>query len=86
MLIRSQDKDKIINLQNIGSISIRFVSENGYAIDTTFPGKTGETIAYYFTKEKAIKVLDIIQETYIAEFEELREGVFQMPQYSEVEA
>lgn len=95
MLIRSQDKEKIIILQNVGSISIRIISENGYAIDAIFTGKTGETIAHYFSKEKAIKVLDMIQVTYMNldysrflgnEKIEYYENVFVMPQDEEVKA
>ena len=91
MLIRSQDKEKIIILQNVGSISIRFISENGYAIDAMFTGKTGETIAHYFSKEKAVKVLDMIQEEYQRinikgqrDAIDFKKKVFQMPQDEEV--
>ena len=95
MLIRSQDKEKIIILQNVGSISIRFISENGYAIDAMFTGKTGETIAHYFSKEKAIKVLDMIQNAYVNyqyskwvgyERETVIDCIFEMPQDEEVQA
>ena len=95
MLIRSQDKDKIINLQNIGSISIRFISEDGYVIDTMFPGQTGATIAHYSTEEKAIKVLDMIQNAYADyqyskwvgyERETVIDCIFEMPHDDEVKA
>lgn len=84
MLIRSQDKEKIIILQNVGSISIRFISENGYAIDAMFTGKTGETIAHYFSKEKAIKVLDMISQNYAESEKYIIRRLFQMPQDEEV--
>ena len=90
MLIRSQDKKIIVNLQSIsqfytlrGEVVADFnnADENsGYA-----------TLGVYDNEETAIKVLDIIQENY-KNLEALHCGfgigdcceVFQMPQDSEV--
>lgn len=89
MLIRDQDKEGITIVENIDTIS---VNEDG--IINTYNGTydTRSAIGNYSTKEKAIKVLDMICEHYqncemcrcglrqIAE----TEFVFQMPQDNEV--
>ena len=90
MLIRSQDKTIIVNIDNAFSIAIRDI--NGAA--SIYVGSQGGCciIAEYSTKEKAMKVLDMIQKRY-EEYETERiykEGVFkigtfQMPEDSEVE-
>ena len=61
MLIRSQDKKMIINTDNLDAICI----ENKNAI-SAYSGdiSTRSTIAIYSTEEKAIKVLDMIEEAY----------------------
>ena len=51
MLIRSQDKTVIVNINNVFSIAIRDIN-----------GATA--MAEYSTKAKAMKVLDMIQEAY----------------------
>ena len=63
MLIRSQGKEKIINLQETSCIEIDSEGER-YLITVIFPGRTGRTIAIYSTEEKAIKVLDMIEDAY----------------------
>lgn len=62
MLIRSQDKTIIVNIDNAFSIAIRDI--NGAA--SIYVGSQGGccVIAEYSTKAKAMKVLDMIQEAY----------------------
>lgn len=82
MLIRSQDKRSLLNLDNVTDLSV--VSGN-------------EIIAYYVTNEeyqrigkysdeaKAIKVLDMIQEFYNRyKYDVEMSDTFQMPQDEEV--
>lgn len=100
MLIRSQDKETLINFNNsivvntmvdIGGVTKMFCS---YSCDDY-------VIGHYSSKEKAMKVLDMIQEayseyqimlnfsvSYLHEFKEKTDGfaIFQMPEDSEVEA
>lgn len=87
MLIRSQDK-KILCPFNAMGICPVTIHENEikiqkYKIYTSVHGDEVE-MSEYSTEEKAIKVLDMIQETYIREFKEITEEVYQMPQDSEV--
>lgn len=93
MIIRSQDKKGIVNLNNIDTICIE---KNHCGCDVVcfngireFCSKIGE----YSTEEKAIKVLDMIcnfaddkhYETVVAEMCGGIDGVvFQMPQDCEV--
>lgn len=62
MLIRSQDKRMIVNFDNICTISAfpEKDSEDIYVEDGTGSLMVGR----YSTKEKAMKVLDMIQEAY----------------------
>ena len=89
MLIRSQDKEMIINMAATNHIYVREVYRpSGSLIDIS---SDEMRLGYYSTKEKAIKVLDMIQKRY-EEYETERiykEGVFkietfQMPEDSEV--
>lgn len=84
MLIRSQDKTIIVNIDNAFSIAIRDI--NGAA--SIYVGSQGGCciIAEYSTKAKALKVLDMIQEAY-CEFMSWdgKESAFCMPEDSEVE-
>ena len=88
MLIRSQNKETLVNIETSivlyisGTIGKKYpITSNGYAI------------GFYSTKAKAMKVLDMIQEAY-CEFMAIRNGdmwcgkesAFQMPEDSEVEA
>lgn len=99
MLIRSQDKTIIVNIDNAFSIAIRDI--NGAA--SIYVGSQGSCciIAEYSTKAKAMKVLGMIQDayskyqimlnfsvSYLHEFKEKTDGfaIFQMPEDSEVEA
>lgn len=63
MLIRSQDKRMIVNFDNICTVSAfpEKDSEDIYVEDGTGSLMVGR----YSTKEKAIKVLDMIQEAYV---------------------
>lgn len=63
MLIRSQDKEKIINMTATNRI---YVEEVYRANGNLFDISTDETIlGHYSTKEKAMKVLDMIQDAYM---------------------
>lgn len=79
MLIRSQDKSIVVNMDNVFDIGIRAIN-GGTAIHI---GSSNNccNIAEYSTKEKALKVLDMIQEVYVNGHID-----FQMPADSEVEA
>lgn len=62
MLIRSQDKEMIINMAATNHIYVREVYRpSGNLIDIS---SDEMRLGYYSTKEKAIKVLDMIQEAY----------------------
>ena len=97
MIIRSQDKKTIANIDCIDTITIIgeeiryfYGSENSFGI-----------LGYYSTEEKAVKVLDMIQEMYektlyneyglmatanfyVPPFAFIPPKVFQMPEDSEV--
>ena len=79
MLIRSQNKRMIVNFDNICTVSAfpEKDSEDIYVEDGTGSLMVGR----YSTKEKAIKVLDILQEAYIN-----GHSNYQMPEDSEVGA
>lgn len=84
MLIRSQDKTIIVNIDNAFSIAIRDI--NGAA--SIYVGSQGGCciIAEYSTKAKALKVLDMIQEAYCKFMSwDGKESAFCMPEDSEVE-
>ena len=88
MLIRSQDKHILINMNDVSSLE---VGDDGLRIFAD-EGNTIYEIGKYLNEGKAIKVLGMIQEAY-CEFMEVRnddmwcgkESVFQMPADSEVE-
>lgn len=89
MIIRTQLKRSIVNMCNIDTITI----ENGSDI-LAWNGREKSYLGEYSTEEKAIKVLDMICDSYqyMKECECTRkalgvhapEFVFQMPQDSEV--
>lgn len=98
MLIRSQDKEILINLNTLAGIEIT----KGPVKTTITSYTTGCTylLGEYSTRAKAMKVLDMIQEayseyqimlnfsvSYLHEFKEKTDGfaIFQMPEDSEVE-
>jgi hypothetical protein len=60
MLIRSQDKRILINMNNVSSIEVGDNELRIFAAD----GETIYDLGSYSTKAKAMKVLDMIQEAY----------------------
>lgn len=87
MLIRSQGKRILINMNNVSSIEVGDNELRIFADD----GETIYDLGSYSTKEKAMKVLDMIQEAYERyEYEKVfKTGLtlfetFQMPADSEV--
>ena len=60
MLIRSQDKRILINMNNASSIEVGDNELRIFAAD----GETIYDLGSYSTKAKAMKVLDMIQEAY----------------------
>lgn len=88
MLIRSQDKRILINMNNVSSIEVGDNELRIFADD----GETIYDLGSYSTKAKAMKVLDMIQEAY-CKFMSVKnddawdgkESVFYMPEDSEVE-
>jgi hypothetical protein len=94
MLIRSQDKKSLINMDNVTDLSVVSGSEI-MACYTTDQGY--QRIGKYSDESKAIKVLDMIQDTYTPSAGEVQayidgaipkvvldNRVFQMPQDEEV--
>lgn len=59
MLIRSQDKSQLINLNNIRELRFWECAQGFDITDCVSP------IGHYSTKAKAMKVLDMIQEAYV---------------------
>ena len=95
MLIRSQDKKKLIPIMPLGITEIARSSRgeinrvDGYAIYSYDNANT--ILGNYSTEEKAIKVLDMIEENYVNYAlryggDYSRYAVFQMPQDEEVKA
>ena len=78
MLIRSQDKKSLINMDNVTDLSVvngsEIMTDQGY-----------RCIGKYSDKAKAIKVLNIIQDAYISNSIDGDFPVFQMPTDEEVE-
>ena len=99
MLIRSQDRETLINFNN--SIVVNIMGIEGFMkVVCSYSCKDFIVIGHYSSKEKAMKVLDMIQEayseyqimlnfsvSYLHEFKEKTDGfaIFQMPEDSEVE-
>lgn len=97
MIIRSQDKAFIINFEKVDTVCLGGIEGKSVI---TFTYAQVVTLGEYSTEEKAIKVLDMIQQRYL-EYEKFSGGsinqyssispfafiqpkVFQMPQDSEV--
>lgn len=59
MLIRSQDKIRLINLNNTRELRFWECTQGFDITDCVCP------IGHYSAREKAIKVLDMIQEAYV---------------------
>lgn len=97
MLIRTQNKKQIINFNNYNGVAISYKSECDFGVCAIYELREREIaqveMGNYSSEEKAIKVLDMIQDCYkFKKHEETyHEGVyvyeptFQMPQDSEVE-
>lgn len=77
MLIKSQDKTILVNVDNVFNISVRDI--NGTTVIHIGSPSSCCIIAEYSTKEKAMKVLDMIQEAYVNGHID-----YQMPEDSEV--
>ena len=96
MLIRSQDKKGFINMNTVSQLYVD--ADNNITVDFNNSDDDGfEVIGEYSTEAKAIKVLDMIQDTYTPSDGEVQayidgaipkvvldNRVFQMPQESEV--
>lgn len=92
MLIRSQDRTAIVNLANIDTICLNEDERSIVGYNGSLDSRT--QLGTYSTKEKAIKVLDMIEEACVLPVVEniyaINEkhiyvnSVFQMPQDSEV--
>lgn len=86
MLIRSQDKSRLISLNNTRELRFWECAQGFNITDCVCP------IGHYSTREKAMKVLDMIQEAY-CKFMSVKnddawdgkESVFYIPEDSEVE-
>lgn len=65
MLIRSQDKKLLVNLDTSSGLSIGVRGDGGNHVVTSH-GVDGSYnfLGYYSTEEKAINVLDMIQDVY----------------------
>ena len=87
MLIRSQDKSRLISLNNTRELRFWECAQGFDITDCVCP------IGHYSTKQKAMKVLDMVQDAYERyEYEKVfKTGLtlfetFQMPEDSEVVA
>lgn len=89
MLIRSQDKKTIVNMDLVADISF---TENPFKVIAGFTHSQSMVLGTYFSEEKTMKVLDEIQKAYskancqpsLADYGFVKNAVFQMPQYNEV--
>ncbi len=96
MLIRAQDKVEIVNLDNIASIYAYVIEQKDKGIQEKYKteikyhaGKTlnNRYLGTYSSEEKALKVLDMIQEKYLNANNfngYVMNTVFEMPAYDEV--
>lgn len=78
MIIRTQNKKGIVNFNTVDTICV----DNNVPVIRYYCGDeiTAGTLGTYSTEEKAIEVLDRICDFYFR-----CEGIFEMPQDSEVE-
>lgn len=79
MLIRSQNKAILLNFSNWAAIYI--VKDGDDFIISSLEGENKCTFGKYSTKEKSMKVLDMIQEAYVNGHID-----YQIPEDSEVVA
>ena len=91
MLIRSQNKELLVNFNVSAGIEIE--ERNTKTVVTSYITGCSYLLGEYSTKEKALKVLDMIQDAYERyEYEKVfKTGLtlfetFQIPKDSEVEA
>lgn len=73
MLIRSQDKSRLLNLNNTRELRFWECAQGFNITDCVCP------VGHYSTKTKALKVLDVVQEAYVNGHID-----YQMPADSEV--
>ena len=95
MLIRSQNKEHLINFDNVTEIyTYRNIPRNKTTILPKYEtdiicyiGRSEIPIGRYDSEEKAIRVLDMIEKQYLDYCcnYHAQSGVFQMPQNSEVD-
>lgn len=96
MIIRSQDKKLLANFEQLSDMYVRNVCEKFFIIADMSGDYTMAELGEYSTEEKAIKVLDMIQNAYVGGSMMIVSGkngntynplpiVFQMPQDSEVQ-
>lgn len=66
MIIRSQNKTKILNFENLRTIKIEDLefAEKGKKIIRGYGSASFTNLGEYSTEEKAIKVLDMIEKEY----------------------
>ncbi len=68
MLIRGQDKKRIVNFDNYNGVAIAYQSECDFnvcaVLEVDAEHVSHVMLGNYSTEEKAIKVLDMIQEEY----------------------
>ena len=64
MLIRSQNKEWFVNLDQINTISIEIHEDRAYILSYQGTVDTATRLAEYSTKDRAVKVLDMIQESF----------------------
>ena len=64
MLIRSQNKKVITVLENCDAVCVNELSSIHHIVTFNGPESSRTSIGKYSTEEKAIKVLDMIQEEY----------------------
>lgn len=99
MLIRSQDKKKLTNFEQVTDLGVVKLPDgfgiNAYYAFSVIDEYSSMCIGEYSTEEKAIRVLDMIQEEYqepiyqndigCNEIAIYKSKVFQMPKDEEVE-
>lgn len=94
MLIRSQDKTCITNMEQVTDVFCgKYRKGEKYNIIAALAGGNTTNLGKYNTEEKAIKVLDMIEQAYCKSFEEQKQNyfghrynlIFHMPKDEEVE-
>lgn len=64
MLIRSQDKESLLNTKTISAFNIFYIKKEGFVISAEALDYSSN-IGIYSSREKAIAVLDVIQDACI---------------------